>query len=332
MLVSLRLQVRVLYEKQKNLTNKLETSEHKAQQRKEELLVRDQEIVNLQRQITNLKRQIDLEKVRLNFTLKETRQAAEKEKIEMKNAMEKATAEFENNKRALKKALLENTQEIAQVRRRLEESVRETSDVTDNFMKFYDDYLRLERDLTVIEQEVAPLRTQMDELAKAMNLEPEELGRRLKELKNALTGNESVDSFKDLLIKTFLDVEKDEVTPKDAQVASTSGGSSASASLNDPLPCSSSNIEQNDLSCPFSQKVLSEQLDNPAHKEKEKKHEAQRGRMVRLKLGFKIPNWPLRQRQSRYVIRKAHTYLIPEHCSHIHLVSQQFGPSFRYNH
>ena len=296
MLVNLRLQLRVLYEKQRNLTNKLENSEQKAKQREEQILARDQEIMKMQQQIANLKREVNLENVRLNLKLKETKHAAEKEKIEMKNKMEKAEAEFRKRKISIMNAYFESKQEIVRLRSLLEESVRETSVVTDSFKTFYNEYLKLENDLSDIEKEMIPLQMQIYELAKAMNIEPEELRSRLEQLKIALTSDESVGNLNELLAKTLLDVDKDEVTPKDDQVASTSGGSSASASFNDTQPGSSSNMEQSDPSCPFSQKVLPEQLDNPCHKEAGKKHEAERGRMLRLKLGFKIPHWPLRQR------------------------------------
>ena len=301
MLVSLRLQARVLYEKERSLSIKLDASEQKSKEREEQLLGKDQEINKMREKIAILKRQIGLEKVRLKFSLQESKRAAEKEKIELKEEMEKAAIGFENEKRALKKVVLEGRQEIALVRNRLEKSIRETALVTANFKTFYDEYLDLQKQLTASEQNLVPLKMLICELAKAMNLEPEELQLRLDRLKIALTSNENVGSVKELFMKTLLDEDKDEVTPNDSQVASAPAGSSASASFNDPQPPSSSSFEQSDPSCPFSQKVLPEQLDNPSHKEaKSRKHKTEKGRMVRLKkLGFKTPSWPLRQHNSR---------------------------------
>lgn len=301
MLVNLRIHVRVLYAKQKSLANKIKNSEQIAEQRNEHLSVKDKEIRQMLAQINDLKRQLELEQLRLNLTLKDAKHAAEKEKIELKNAMEKAAAVFDNEKKGLQKALLESKQEICQLKNRLEESVQETATVTENFKNFYEDYLRLEEDLSTIEQHLVPVQKQFQELAKAMNLEPEELHYRLDKLKQALGNKENAGHLKEVLAKTLLVADKDEVTPKDSQVASSSGGSSASDSFNEPQvkPGSSSDIEEGDPSCPFSQKFFPEQLDNSAQKEAEKKDKPVKGRVVWSKIGFKILKLPLRQRKPR---------------------------------
>ena len=80
-------------------------------------------------------------------------------------------------------------------------------------------------------------------------------------------------------------MKNDEISPKDSETES----------FNDPRAGSSSNVKQGDLSCPFSQKFLPEQLNNPCHKETGKKYEVEKEKVVRPKLRFKIPKWPLRQ-------------------------------------
>ena len=104
-----------------------------------------------------------------------------------------------------------------------------------------------------------------------------------------------------MLLNTLLVADKGEVTPKDSQVASSSGGSSASDSCNEPQvkPGSSSDIEQGDPSCPFSEKFLPEQLDNSAQKEARNKNKPEKGRVLWSKFGLKILKLPLRQRKSR---------------------------------
>lgn len=275
---------------------KLEASEQKAKEREQQLQAKDQDIGQMQETIKDLERNVKLEKVRLNFTLKEIKQAAEKERIELKNAMEKVVTENENEKAALNNALLESKQEIKRLRNRLGVSVGETAVVTNNFKAFYDEYRDLERQLASLENVLVPLQKQICELARAMNLEPVDLLLRLEKLKRALTGNDNVGSLKELFVTIVLDAEKDEITPKD----STSGGSNTSASVNDPQSGSSTNLEQNVPSCPLSEKGLAEQMDDPLRKEEETKHMvAGKGRMVRLKLGFKTLNWPLRQYKPR---------------------------------
>ena len=301
MLVSLRIHVRVLYAKQKSLTKKIKNSEQIAAQRNEHLSVKDKEIRQMSVQINGLKRQLELEQLRLNLTLKDTKHAAEKEKIELKNAMEKAAAVFEKEKKGLQKALLESKQEVCNLKNRLEESVQETATVTENFKNFYEDYLRLEDDLSTIEQHLVPVQKQFQELAKAMNLQPEELRYRLDKLKQVLGSEENARNLNEVLLNTLLVTDKDEVTPKDSQVASSSGGSSASHSFNEPQvkPGSSSDIEEGDPSCPFSQKFLPEQLDNSVQKEAGNKNKVEKRRVVWSKIGWKILKLPLRQRKSR---------------------------------
>lgn len=299
MLVSLRIHVRILYEKQKSLANKLENSKQIAEKRGGQLADKDKNIRRMLLKINDLKRQLELEHLRLNLTLKDAKYAAEKEKIEMKNAMEKAEAVFENEKRGLQMALFESRQEMSQLQNRLEESVLETAAVTENFKTFYEDYLKLEDDLTMIEKELIPVQKQFLELAKAMKLQPEELHHRLDELKVALGDNKNPENLNEVLVKTLMVADKDEITPNDSQVASSSGRSSGSASFNEPevKPGSSSDIEQSDPSCPFSQKFFPEQLDDSLHKELEKKDEPGKRRVVWSKLGFKIPKFSLRQRK-----------------------------------
>ena len=301
MLVSLRIHVRVLYAKQKSPANKIKNSEQIAEQRNEHLSVKEKEIQQMVAQISDLKRQLELEQLRLNLTLKDTKHAAEKEKIKLQNAMEKAAAVFENEKKGLQKALLESEQEVCQLKNRLEESVQETAAVTENFKNFYEDYLKLEEDLSSIEQHLVPVQKQFRELAKAMNLQPEELHYRLDKLKQALGSKENAGNLNEVLLNKLLAADKDEVTPKDSQVASSSGGSSASDSFNEPQvqPGSFSDIEKGDPSCPFSQKFFPEQLDNSAQKEAGNKNKPTKGRVVWSKIGFKILKLPLRQRKSR---------------------------------
>lgn len=298
MLLSVRLQARVLYEKQKSLTIKLEASELKAKQREQQLLARDQDIGKMQEKIIDLEREVKLEKVRLNLTLKEIKRAAARENAELRNEMEKAAAQHENEKRALNKAVKEGQQETARMRNRLRESVRETAVVTNNFKTFYDDYSDLEKQLRTIESILGPLQIQIDELARSLNLEPDELVLRLEKLKRILKSDEDVGGLTEKIMKMVIDVGKNKETQKNSQIASTSVESSASASLTDPQPGSPSNVELNDPSCPLSQKVLPEQMDDPSHKEAEKKHLAVRRRMMRLNFGFKLPNWPGKQFKS----------------------------------
>lgn len=301
MLVSLRIHVRILYEKQKSLGKKLDKWEKIAEDRNEYLADKDNEIRKMLQQINDLKRQLEVEQLRLNLTLKDAKHTAEKEKIELQNAMEKAALVYENEKRVLQKALFDSKQEIFQVKNRLEESVKETATVTENFKNFYDDYLKLEEDLSTIEQHLIPVQKQFQELAKAMNIEPEELHSRLDELKTALGNSENTGNLKDVLVKTLLVVEKDEVTPKDSQTGSSSGGSSGSASFSEPQvkPGSSSDFEQSDPSCPVSQKIFPEQLDKSVYTEPEKKDKRVKQGAVWSKLGFKIPKLPIRHRKTR---------------------------------
>ena len=301
MLVSLRIHVRVLYAKEKSLTKKIENSEQINEQRNEHLSVKDNEIRQMVVQINNLKRQLELEQLRLNLTMKDAKHAAEKEKIELKNAMEKAAAVYEKEKKGLQKALLESNQEVCKLKNRLEESVQETATVTENFKNFYEDYLRLEDDLSTIEKHLVPVQKQFQELAKVMNLQPEELRYRLDKLKQVLGNKENATNLNDELLNTLLIADKDEVTPKDSQVASSSRESSASDSFNEPQvkPGSSSDIEEGDPSCPFSQKFLPEQLDNSTQKEAGNKNKAEKRSVVWSKIGFKILKLPLRRRKSR---------------------------------
>ena len=106
--------------------------------------------------------------------------------------------------------------------------------MTENFKNFYEDYLRLEEDLSTIEQHLVPVQKQFQELAKAMNLEPEELHYRLDKLKQALGNKENAGHLKEVLAKTLLVADKDEVTPKDSQVASSSGGAVLQTALMNP--------------------------------------------------------------------------------------------------
>lgn len=300
MLVNLRIHVRVLYAKQKSLANKIENCEQISEQRNKHLTVKENEIWKMLAQINDLKRQLELEQYRLNLTLKDAKHAAEKEEIELKNAMEKAATVFENERKGLQKALLESKQEVCQLKNRLEESVRETAAVTENFKKFYEDYLRLEEDLATIEQHLVPVQKQFQELAKAMNLQPEELRYRLDQLKQALGKKENAGNLNEVLLKTLFLADKDEVTPKESQVASFSGESSALDSFNETQvkPGSSSEIVEAHPSCPFSQKRFPEQQDNSIQKVGDK-NKPEKGKVVWSKIGFKIPKLPLRQKKPR---------------------------------
>ena len=169
-----------------------------------------------------------------------------------------------------------------QTRQRLEESVKETCAVNDSFTAVYDDYLRLESYLKDIEEEMMPLQSQIYELSQALNLKPTELLSKLEQLKIVLTSDENI---KELLRKTLFKMKNDEISPKDSETES----------FNNPRAGSSSNVKQGDLSCPFSQKFLLEQLNNPCHKKTGKKYKVEKEKVVRPKLGFKIPKWPLRQ-------------------------------------
>ena len=100
-----------------------------------------------------------------------------------------------------------------------------------------------------------------------------------------------------MLLNTLLVADKDEVTPKDSQVAS-SGGSSASDSFNEPQ-VKHRDIEEGDPSCPFSQKVFPEEMDKSAAKEAGNNNKPEKGRAAWSKIGIKILKLPLRQRKSR---------------------------------
>ena len=282
MLVHLRLQLRILFEKQRNLTNKLENSEEKVTNREEQLLTKDQAIVKLRQHIATLKQKINLERVRFGLTLNETKHTAEKEISELKNEMKKAEEEFYDCRRKMMKACSDSRREEMQTRQRLEESIKETCAVNDSFKAVYDDYLRLESYLKDIEEEMMPLQSQIYELSQALNLKPTELLSKLEQLKIVLTSDENI---KELLRKTLFKMKNDEISPKDSETES----------FNNPRAGSSSNVKQGDLSCPFSQKFLLEQLNNPCHKKTGKKYKVEKEKVVRPKLGFKIPKWPLRQ-------------------------------------
>ena len=282
MLVHLRLQLRVLFEKQRNLTNKLENSEEKVKNREEQLLTKDQEIKKLLQHFATLKRKINLERVRFGLILKESKHAAEKEINELKNEMNRAEEKFNDCRRTMMKAYSDSRREEMQTRQRLEESVKETGAVNDSFKASYDDYLRLESYLKDVEEEMMPLQWQINKLSKALNLRPTELLSKLEQLKIVLTSDENI---KELLRKTLFKMKNDEMSPKDSE----------NESFNNPRAGSSSNVKQADLSCPFSQKFLPEQLNNPCQKESGKKYEVEREKVERPKLGFKIPKWPLRQ-------------------------------------
>ena len=264
------------------MTNKLENSEEKVKNREQQLLTKDQEIMKLLQHFATLKRKFNLERVRFGLTLKETKHAAEKEINELKNEMKREEEKFNDCRRRMMKAYSESRREEMQTRQRLEESVKETCTVNDSFKAVYDDYLRLESYLKDIEEEMMPLQSQIYELSKALNLKPTELLSKLEQLKIVLTTDENI---KELLRKTLFKMKNDEISPKDSETES----------FNNPRAVSSSNVKQGDLSCPFSQKFLLEQLNNPCHKKTGKKYKVEKEKVVRHKLGFKIPKWPLRQ-------------------------------------
>ena len=264
------------------MTNKLENSEEKVKNREQQLLTKDQEIMKLLQHFATLKGKFNLERVRFGLTLKETKHAAEKEINELKNEMKRAEEKFNDCRRRMMKAYSDSRREEMQTQQCLEESVKETCTVNDSFKAVYDDYLRLESYLKDIEEEMMPLQSQIYELSKALNLKPTELISKLEQLKIVLTSDENI---KELLGKTLFKMKNDEISPKDSETER----------FNDPRAGSSSNVKQGDLSCPFSQKFLPEQLNNPCHKETGKKYEVEKEKVVRPKLRFKIPKWPLRQ-------------------------------------
>ena len=250
------------------MTYKLENSEEIVKNREEQLLTKDQEITKLLQHFATLKRKFNLERVRFGLTLKQTKHAAEKEINELKNEMKRAEEKFNDCRRRMMKAYSDSRREEMQTRQRLEESVKETCAVNDSFKAVYDDYLRLESYLKDIEEEMMPLQSQIYKLSKALNLKPTELLSKLEQLKIVLTSDENI-----------------KVSPKDSETES----------FNNPRAGSYSNVKQAELSCPFSQKFLPEQLNNPCHKETGKKYEVEKEKVVRPKLHFKIPKWPLRQ-------------------------------------
>ena len=277
------------------MKNKLENSEKIVKNREEQLLTKDQAIVKLLQRIATLKQKIDLERVRFGLTLKETRHAGEKEINELKNEMKKAEEEFYDCRRKMMKVCSDSRREEMQTRQRLEESIKETCAVNDSFKAVYDDYLRLESYLKDIEEEMMPLQSQIYELAKTLNVKPTELLSRIEQLKIVLTSDENI---KELLIKAISVMKNDEVyAPKNSETIPTCVDTCPTESFNNPRAFSSSNLKQRDLSCPFSQKFLPEQLNNPGHKGTGKKNEVEKGKVVRPKLPFKIPKWPLRQRR-----------------------------------
>ena len=266
------------------MTNKLENSEEKVKNREQQLLTKDLQIMKLLQHFATLERKFNLERVRFGLTLKETKHAAEKEINELKNEMKRAEEKFNDCRRRMMKAYSNSRREEMQTRQRLEESVKETCTVNDSFKAVYDDYLRLESYLKDIEEEMMPLQSQIYELSKALNLKPTEVLFKLEQLKIVLTSDENI---KELLRKTLFKMKNDEISPKDSETES----------FKNPRAGSSSNVKQADLSCPFSQKFLPEPLNNPCHKETGKKYEVEKEKVVRPKLGFKIPKWPLRQRR-----------------------------------
>ena len=277
------------------MKNKLENSEKIVKNREEQLLTKDQAIVKLLQRIATLKQKINLERVRFGLTLKETRHAGEKEINELKNEMKNAEEEFYDCRRKMMKVCSDSRREEMQTRQRLEESIKETCAVNDSFKAVYDDYLRLESYLKDIEEEMMPLQSQIYELAKTLNVKPTELLSRIEQLKIVLTSDENI---KELLIKAISVMKNDEVSaPKNSETIPTCVDTCPTESFNNPRAFSSSNLKQRDLSCPFSQKFLPEQLNNPGHKGTGKKNEVEKGKVVRPKLPFKIPKWPLRQRR-----------------------------------
>ena len=277
------------------MKNKLENSEKIVKNREEQLLTKDQAIVKLLQRIAALKQKINLERVGFGLTLKETRHAGEKEINELKNEMKNAEEEFYDCRRKMMKVCSDSRREEMQTRQRLEESIKETCAVNDSFKAVYDDYLRLESYLKDIEEEMMPLQSQIYELAKTLNVKPTELLSRIEQLKIVLTSDENI---KELLIKAISVMKNDEVSaPKNSETIPTCVDTCPTESFNNPRAFSSSNLKQRDLSCPFSQKFLPEQLNNPGHKGTGKKNEVEKGKVVRPKLPFKIPKWPLRQRR-----------------------------------
>ncbi|XP_068723712.1 myosin-6-like [Montipora capricornis] len=306
MMVSYRLQAQILYEKAKCLTMKLQASEQRATQREKQVLVRDRNIGIMQDTVQDLERKVQLEKVRLDFFLKQAKQAAEKEKMELKKAIEKASIEYENEKEVLNKVLKKGQQEIASMKNRLRDSTRETAIATNNFRTFYNEYRNLEEKLRVVEKDLAPLNRFIYELAKVMNLKPVELLIKLEKLKVTLANAKSDSNVGELFFKTLFDAGKDELNHKDFQDARTSQDISSLTSLHhdETQPGSSSNIRHSDPSCPLSQKVLGEQIDEPSQQEVEKKHEEKKRKVLRLKFaGFKIPIWStLKRYLSNYIL------------------------------
>ena len=295
MLVHLRLQLRILFEKQRNLTNKLENSEEKVKNREEQLLTKDQEIMKLRQHIATLKQKINLERVRFGLTLSETKHTAEKEINELKNEMKKVEEEFYDCRRKMMKACSDSRREEMQTRQRLEESIKETCAVNDSFKGVYDDYLRLESYLKDIEEEMMPLQAQIYELAKTLNVKPTELLSRIEQLKIVLTSDQNI---KEMLIKAISVMKNDEVSAaKDSETIPICVDTCPTERFNNPRAGSSNNVKQGDLSCPFSQKFLLEQLNNPGHKGTGRKNEVEKEQVVRPKLPFKITKWPLRQRR-----------------------------------
>lgn len=300
MLVNLRIHVRVLYEKQKSIANKLEVSELLAESRLERLSDKDKQIGEMTKWISDLKRQLELEKLRLNLRLKDIKHAAEKENVETQNEKERVVVGFENEKRALQRELCECRHEITQLQNRLDEAVQETVNVTDTFKSFYEDYLRLEEDLSNIERELMPMQKQFLQLADAMNVDPIELQDKLEEIKEALSKSKSHKNVKDVFDKVLLAADKDH-TPQGGQVGSSSEGSSSSASFNKGQLRlnSSSKTKQKEPSCPFSQKFLLEELEHESRKEADENVTREKGRVKRSKLGLKIPKFHFSQWKTR---------------------------------
>lgn len=291
MVVNFRLQARVLYEKARCLTARLTATEHTALERERQVLARDRNIERMQETIQDLERKVQLENVRVNFSLKQIKQATEKEKMELKKAIEKVTVEYENEKEVFTRAIKEEQQQIALVQNRLQESIRETAIATKNFKTVYNEYHNLERKLRVIERDLFSLKRFIYELAEVMNLNPVELLIKLEKLKVAIASAKNNGNIGELFAKALLDAEKDEVNPKNSRVAGTSQGRTSSTSIN-----------HNELqpgsfegpSCPLSQKVLGEQVDEPLQQEVQKK----RRKVERIRLaGLKISTWlPMKKR------------------------------------
>lgn len=285
MLVNFRLQARVLYEKARCLTSRLKATEHTALKRERQVLARDKNIERMQETIQDLERKVKLENVRTNFSLTQIKQATEKEKIELKNAMEKVTVEYENEKEVFKRVIKEEQQQIAIVQNRLQESIRETAIATKNFKTIYNEYHNLEQKFRVIETDLFALKRFIYELAEVMNLNPVELLIKLEKLKVAIASTKINGNLGELFAKALLDAEKDEVYSKNSQVGCTSRGRTSSTSINhnEDQPGSFEGP-----SCPLSQKVLGEQVDEPLQQELQKK----RGKVVRIRLaGLKISSW-----------------------------------------